>query len=84
MKNGWYVLYDGSGAKAVDDPAGATYSFVFMKDGKIVRRAIPRDGYTHDFKECMRAELQGMLGALDKPYISEKITKTIEIEVVKG
>ena len=84
MKNGWYVLYDGSGAIAVDDPVGASYTFVFMKNGKIVRRGIPQGGYTHDFRERMREELQGMLDALNKPYISEKVTKTIEIEEVKG
>jgi len=68
----WRLLADGSGAIAIDDPVGATYTFVLVEDGKIIEREAPRDGFHTNAKEDIRKILKDQLKALDKPSIEEE------------
>jgi len=82
MEDGWRVLFDGSGAKAIDDPVGATYTFCRIRNGKIVERCEPRSGYTYfqDAKKKLATRLRAQLEALEKPLIREETTT----ELVEG
>ena len=71
MSSEWRVLYNGAPAEAVDDPTGAEYSFVLVRDGVIILRGPIDTGFTHEFRETMRERLTRQLEALDKPFISE-------------
>ena len=77
-KGEWRVLYDGRLAGEIDDPTGETYTFVYVEDGKIVRKGEKYSGYTYNFKEKMKKELEEKSNALDKPYVLEEVVKSIK------
>jgi len=82
MNNEWRILYDGSGAKAIDDPTGATYTFVRIVNGKIVEREFPRHGFCYNASKNLKTILLQQLEALDKPWVVEE-TKT-ELKEMNG
>ena len=77
--NGWKILLDTSNPMAKIEPSAATYAFVYIYDGKIIKKEKPYSGYTfHDqAKEEIRKELEEKLKALDDPFIMEKVVASI-------
>ena len=81
MEDGWRVLYDGSGAKAIGDPGGATYTFCYIKNGKIVTRdVVEHSGFTYsqDARKKLSKMLKNKLEALEKPFVIEERQTTLK------
>ena len=74
-RRGWElrVLFDGSGAIAIDDPTGATMTFVTYDpdEKRIVRRNGPEFSGMTDFRKELREKLKELLDAVDRPWLHE-------------
>lgn len=69
------VLVDPRRAYEIDDPTGTEYAFIEFdeKRKRIIRQLTWWDGFNHNAKEEMKERLQGMLSALDKPFLYQKV-----------
>lgn len=75
----WRLLVDDTDAIAMNDPIGCTYTFVLVKNGKIIRREQTQSGFNCDARTKIKRKLLLQLAALEKPTIREVIeTKIVE------